>query len=376
MRILMIACSRKGAGWMQRVQSSWREVEWICRIKCAALPESNMPESVSQCVSEWFQQVDGILFFSAAGIAVRAIAPCLVHKSQDPGVAVMDESGQFCISLLSGHMGGGNELARRVAEICGATAVITTATDREGLFSVDVYARRHGLKVTDWEMSKRISAALLEGKQIGFQIDEDDRWLEESEYVEEFPPEVYFLGRTVSDEMQGSKGTGKQQGATGSCQMEMGVCVSGRRSVQPVFSQTLKLVPARFIVGIGCRKGCPEERIRRAVEECLEQLDLCGEAVAAIATIDLKKEEPGLKDFCRRFCLPLFTFSAEELSKLEGHFSESAFVGQVTGVTNVCERSAFAAAGAGARMVCTKQIRDGVTVAVAVSGSTAQACGE
>ncbi len=401
----MIACTASGVRLMRQVQRAWEGIEWICKVKCAALPELCMPESVAQCVGEWFHRVDGIIFFAAAGIAVRSVAPCLTHKGKDPGVVAVDASGRFSISLLSGHMGGGNELAERVAAICGAIPVITTATDREGLFSVDNYARRHGLRVTDWELAKRISAALLEGERIGFCVDEDDKWLDREEYLEDFPPEVRLMhcaGRTDGitqsgvAESGGCEGNGGSEGrppgfqtgenalpesvtgrdlsgigAEGGCLL--GVCVSGRRSVQPVFPCTLQLVPLRFVVGIGCRKGIPEEQIRHAVEDCLKLLDLRMEAVSAVATIDLKKEEPGLVVFCGNSGLSLLTFSAEELRGLPGRFSESAFVGKVTGVTNVCERSAVAAAGEGARLVCPKQIHDGVTTAVALCAEAGKA---
>ena len=122
-------------------------------------------------VAQEFDHVDTIVFFAAAGIAVRSIAPCLNHKSVAPAVLVMDETGSFCISLLSGHMGGANELTQKLADWSGAVPVITTATDREGKFSLDDYARKHELVVTDWKLAKELSAAVLEGERIGLFVE-------------------------------------------------------------------------------------------------------------------------------------------------------------------------------------------------------------
>ena len=106
-------------------------------------------------LKEWtaraFETADALVFVGAVGIAVRAIAPHIVHKSLDPAVVVIDEGGNFAVSLLSGHLGGANELARKIAAVTGAEAVITTATDVRGVFAVDEWARRQKLHVENPE---------------------------------------------------------------------------------------------------------------------------------------------------------------------------------------------------------------------------------
>lgn len=351
--MLMIACSQNAYRLMQDLKNRWEKKEpdtaIICKVKCGCLPEISMSQSVLECVKGWFDKVDAIVFFSAVGIAVRSIAPCLKHKSSDPAVVVVDETGKFSISLLSGHAGGANELAQKIADMTGAVPVITTATDRAGKFAVDDYARRHDLAVTDWKLAKEISAAVLEGESIGFSV--DSTFLRENEFEEGFPEEVHFY-------------RGDENG-----QEKRGIQICYSRVFQPSFPITLQLVPRIFVIGIGCKKNTGEEKIAGAVRQCLKDNNIRSEAVYAVASIDMKKQERGIIEFCKNKKLPFLTYSSHELQSLEGEYSHSSFVEQVTGVSNVCERSAMAAAGG--RLVCGKRVYDGVTVAIAQCRSKA-----
>ena len=113
-----------------------------------------------------FTSGNDLIFVGAVGIAVRAIAPCLVSKATDPAVVAVDERGRFAVPLVSGHLGGANDLARNIAAACGATPVITTATDANGLWAVDEWARRQGLRVTDVHRIVNVSSKILAGKTV------------------------------------------------------------------------------------------------------------------------------------------------------------------------------------------------------------------
>ena len=129
------------------------------------------PGPVARCgaggpgLDEWtaaqFAASDALIYIGAVGIAVRAIAPHCRSKAADPAVVVLDECGRFAVPLLSGHLGGANALARRLAAVCGAVPVITTATDLHGLFAVDEWAKRQGCIVADQELINLVSGALL-----------------------------------------------------------------------------------------------------------------------------------------------------------------------------------------------------------------------
>ena len=277
-----------------------------------------------------FAWADAMVFVGACGIAVRAIAPHVRDKRTDPAVLAVDELGQFVIPLLSGHIGGANRLAARLAEAVGATAVVTTATDVNRRFSVDEWSARQGLYIDDMAAAKAVSAAILEGPV--------PVW-------SDFP-------------IAGDLPAGLEPGESG----PLGICISWRRKFP--FDRTLLLVPPVLRLGIGCRRGTSSGAIDALTDQLLAEHNVHPAAVGTVATIDLKKDETGLLDFCRDLGWPLSCYSAEELAAVEGDFTPSDFVRSVTGVDNVCERAALLGAE---RLLVKKTARDGVTAALALN---------
>lgn len=280
-----------------------------------------------------FPKSDCLVFVGACGIAVRAIAPFVADKLHDPAVVVIDEKGQFCIPLLSGHVGRANELAGYFAKILGALPIITTATDLNGLFAVDVFAQKNELVLTDRAKAKAISAALLAGQKVALFSDFPIRG--------KLPEGATMIGQNAGD---------------------WRICISFCNPDRP---DTLWLPPRRLVLGIGCRRGVLEKTIEAFVSAALQKAGVPLEAVRAVCSIDLKKEEAGLLGFCQSHHLPLTTYSAGQLSEAPGTFSPSGFVKQVTGVDNVCERAAVLGAGGG-ELLLPKQAGGGVTAALAV----------
>ena len=281
---------------------------------------------LSDFVRPLFSWADVLLFVGSTGMAVRAIAPWVKDKKTDPAVLVMDEGGQFVISLLSGHIGGANALTRQLARAFGATGVITTATDVRGRFSVDDWAARNGLAIGSMKAAKQVSAAILEG---------DVPLLCDYPIATDLPRGI----------VPGSSGP-------------IGIYI-GWRDIAP-FGTTLRLIPRVLNLGIGCRRGTSEEAIAAAVEGVLGDIPL--EAVAKVVSIDLKQDEPGLLAFCARRGLPAVFYSAETLNRVPGDFPASERVRAVTGVDNVCQRSAMVD---GVNCIIEKTALNGVTVAVA-----------
>lgn len=280
--------------------------------------------------AEGFHTGESLIFVGAVGIAVRAIAPFVKNKTSDPAVVAVDEGGNFAIPLLSGHLGGANDLARSIADICGARAVITTATDVRCRFPVDQWARRQGLRVENPEKIKLVSAKVLAGETV----------LVKSAWpIAGTPPEGAAL----------TEGEG--------CDVEV--------SASPGKGAALRLVPPAAVLGVGCRRGTALQTLEGAFEALLAREKLSPLAVKKVCSIHLKGDEPGLLAFCRGRGLPLETYSAGALAAVTGDFPHSDFVEKVTGVGNVCQRAAVLGSGGGA-LLGEKYQREGVTMALAL----------
>ena len=276
-----------------------------------------------------FGKYDALVFVCAAGIAVRMISPHIVSKVSDPAVIVIGDSGEFVIPILSGHIGRANALSCRIAEILGAKPVITTATDTCAKFSPDSFAAANDLIITDMKAAKAIAAAVLDGKKIGL--------LSEYECVN-IPDDI------ILDESA-----------------EFGICISRSADKKP-FLVTLTLVPRNIVLGIGCKRGSPSEKIEKAVLAMLAENKILPERICAAATLDIKSNEEGIISFCRKYGIDLYTFTAEELMGVRGDFSSSDFVKRITGADNICERSAVKCGGV---LAAKKYALDGVTAAAA-----------
>lgn len=290
-----------------------------------------------------FAESDAIIFIGACGIAVRSIAPFVSSKKTDPAVVVIDEQGKFAISLLSGHIGGANELTEEISNLLHATPVITTATDINNKFAVDVFAKTNGCYISDMTMAKEISAALVNGNSVGFASD--------FPWVGEIPKELQLL-----DEEDETKE-----------KPEMGIYVTNSYLKHP-FVHTLYLIPKIITLGVGCKKDTPADTVEKVVRKACDELLIPSVSMELVASIDLKKEEQGILEYCKERNLPFETYSAEQLKEVEGSFAESKFVEETTGVDNVCERSAILGSskhGEKSNLILRKYAEDGVTAALA-----------
>ena len=311
------------------------------------------PLSLSAFASQGFRKADALIFVGAMGIAVRAIAPHVVSKVKDPAVVVIDEKGNNAISVLSGHLGGGNELTQLVAEITGANPVITTATDVQGVFAIDLWTKKNNCKILRSDRIKVISAALLSGEKVDFVSD--------YEISGQVPKnvELRVLRGQKEDKVENAQGEA-------SFDERPNVLVSiDKTKIENANKKCLVAVPQIAYLGVGCRKGTTEHAIEECFEEFMSKSEIYADAICLVCSIDLKKDEEGLISFCKKHELELKTFSAEKLSSIEGEFSSSDFVQKITGVDNVCERSAVC--GSGGVIVNRKMAKNGVTMAIAIA---------
>ncbi|NLK65061.1 MAG: cobalt-precorrin 5A hydrolase [Tissierellia bacterium] len=289
-------------------------------------------ENLYKATEKSFKNAGCIIFVGSAGIAVRAIAPFVRSKKTDPAVICTDEKGINVISLLSGHIGGANKLTQKIAKITGGNPVITTATDINGKLAVDEWAHKSSLHIMSLKKAKDIAADILENKKIGFYSD--------FKVNGDLPLEIDLNEK------------------------ERGICISLDSDSSP-FKNTLNLIPRIVSLGVGCRKGTDFNSIYSAIKEVLKKNNISHFAVNSINSIDLKKEEEGIKEAAEIFKVPFYTYSKDELNQIQGQFSSSDFVNSVAGVDNVCERAALINSKT-KKLIISKTIINSVTVAAAI----------
>ena len=329
MKISILAFTDKGMETAGRLSGSFEDSDFeISRCARGAL---------SQWTEEHFKS-DAIVFVGAMGIAVRAIAPFVKSKTKDPAVIVVDELGHFAIPVLSGHIGGANELALKIADILGAVPVITTATDINDVFAVDTWAKSQSLRILNPECIKLVSSKLLKGEKVHVKSD-------------------YLIGGKLPQNIQINDLKDLN---------EYDVIITYRSDdiEKTRDGNILFLIPTIITAGIGCRKGVEPELIEKSVLNALNKENCHVLSLKSIASIDKKADENGILEFAGKYGLPFNTYSAEELNSLEGEFTKSDFVKSVVSVDNVCERSAIAESKG--ELIRRKDAGNGVTVALAI----------
>lgn len=315
-------------------------------------------ERIGEWAAEQMKEHNAMIFIGACGIAVRAVAPCLTDKLHDSPVLVMDEKGQFVIPVLSGHMGGANELAGYIAEITGAVPVITTATDINRKFAVDLFAKRNGLSIMNKDGIAKVSSRILAGETVTISVENGHlpgRAGNQAEGCnEEYTADSLPAGLKLVS--YPPKDTVDIVVTSESCE----------------FDAAIFLRPREYVIGVGCRKNKEPEKIEALIAGTMNSLGISDHQVLALASIDRKKDEPGFLTWSRKHKIPFVTYPAKQLMEVQGSFHTSEFVKSQVGVDNVCERAALCACGriqegrgSACRIILEKCAEDGMTIAVA-----------
>lgn len=341
MKIAIISFTKKGDLMNQRIASVFGQDVVVCFLK-EEREKSDKAWSLQEWTGQCFDKEDAIIFVGATGIAVRAIAPFIKRKDVDPAVVVCDELGKFAIPILSGHIGGANELAERIARELGATPVITTATDINHVWAVDNWAAREGYQIVPIEEIKQVSRRMLNGEMVGI---------------------TSPLFSDVSDIFKQEIPTGLVWKGFG---MPAGIVISPYKT--PVYEHTLHLIPKCITVGVGSRKEAKKQALCELIDEIIEEHQIFKQAISCIASIDIKKNEKSILQLGEHLKVPVRFYSAEELNQVQGEFSASSFVKSVTGTDNVCERSAIKASLDG-QLIVKKTKGNGVTAALAITSN-------
>lgn len=285
-------------------------------------------------IADIYADYQAFILIMATGIAFRTFAPYVESKYQDPALVVMDEKGQFAIALLSGHVGGANDLARELSKKLLATPVITTATDVNQKIAFDMVAKNNNLYLENPSAVKYISSALVNKEKVALY----------TPYPTATPTPYYITNFNFAPQ---------------NC-----VVVISNKSEDIEAAHTLFLRPRNLVLGIGCRRGTALSDLENALRSFMQQQGFCLSSVRALASIDLKADEEGLLALSKKLALPLLTYPAPVLHKYTSPTTASDFVAQTTGTGSVAQAAALAATNAG-KTVVEKTIVNGITFSLA-----------
>ena len=285
---------------------------------------------LSEKVKDVFKDFDAHIFIFSTGIAVRIIAPVLESKIKDPAIVVLDDNACHAISLLSGHIGGANELAKTIGIITKARPVITTATDVHQKPAIDIIALQNNMHIVNPDMIKKINMAILENRNINI----NDSF------------------NILSDKIPN--------------------CINNKEKPDIICTDieidvprgTLVLNPPSLVVGIGCNRGTSLDEIKKFLLFILKQNKLSLKSIWAFASIDAKQDELGFLELSKKFKTQFLFISRQKLDSVKNIKNPSKTVEKHMGVKSVCEAAAIIA-GKNTELIVQKQIRGNVTIAIA-----------
>ncbi len=352
MKIAIIAITRDGARLGARLRDGLgsASLHVLQRYRGEAGKDSvPFAGELKELVKGLWPEYGGFVFIMATGIVVRMVAPLLAGKDVDPAVVVMDDTARFAISLLSGHLGGANELASRCAFVTGAREVITTATDGHGLPSFDMLAREEGWGIEELSRVKVLNSLLLDGEEIAV--------VDATGLVR---PWFHGRGRLSFHD---TFVEALQSGAKGF------LFVTNRHLPPQVRSESLLILrPRNLVLGIGCNSGTPADEIEDVVCTNLKRLFLSVGSVRCVASAAAKRTEAGLLAFAERLGVPVRFYESDELNGVAAPSPPSVHALDAIGAAGVAEPAALLASEGGSLIL--KKVKSGnVTLAVAETGS-------
>lgn len=289
---------------------------------------------ISSLMKNIYEESQAIIFISATGIALRMISPYIKNKKVDPAVVVIDDQGKFIIPLLSGHLGGSNELSKKISEIFPkSTLVMTTASDSRGFTSPDLFAKDMGFCFYNEEKLTEFTSAMVEGEEIYLYSEVEINW-DYSNFTR-----IYSL-ENIKDSQKLIYISSKK--------------ISGKYNY-------LQIIPKNLHLGIGCRRGVSSKLMRDFIEEVFKDNNLLPEAIESISSIDLKSDEQGILELAKNYKAKTIFYSQEDLKKVEDMFEISEFVRKTVGTSSVAEGSCYLTSR---NIIVDKKIGPSMTLAI------------
>ena len=353
MTLAVITVTKQGIALGERILAAEPEAVLYVPAKYGLEPSARMrvfSGQLAPLLAEIYGAYEGFVFLMATGIVVRMIVEYIKDKRYDPAVVVMDITGRFAISLVSGHLGGANALTRRLAEVTGATPVITTGTDVNETIAPDVIAMEIGAEVDDFEVMKKVSAALVDGDATGVV---DLTGVNAPSLEGSLKPNVKILP---------SLETLRASAVTAAI-----VITNRLLDVRDFGRPVVMLRPKNLVAGVGCNRGTSAEEITGAIEAVLREHGLSIKSLKGLASVDAKRDEIGLVDAAKRLGLPLTFCDKATLNAVPDVPNPSEAPMKFVGVQGVAEPAALHVSGGS--LIVEKVKRGNVTIAVAESPS-------
>ena len=349
MNIAVIAVSPQGITIAEQLKAEWQEQLTIFSTHQHSSVESI--RNIKEHVDAHFGDYSAWVFIGAMGICIRTIAEHVQHKYHDPAVINIDSTGRFVVSVLSGHVGGANELTEHIASLLGAQAVVSTQTDNTGLWALDLFSRKYGwAQVNNMEGLNKPIALYTNGKPTALLLEVRDKFTLELERTHAEHVDIYYKREDLDES-----------------KYELILVVSPR--VYETSKPCIQYIPKSLALGLGCRYQCAPKDIPEYICNEIRRLGYYPEAIKRIGTIDLKKDEPLLKEMLQLLSIEeADIYTSEDLAPVEIK-NPSDYVFKVTGVYGVAESASRLSARMGS-IVIEKQkgmLHDGNDFTFAVS---------
>lgn len=334
MKLAVVTLNRESIKQARRIEAVYNDADIYTMEKYLEPGLFPLTGGLKKSVGSIINGYDVIVFIMAMGIIVREVVPYIKHKSVDPAVLCLSVDGRFIIPVLSGHLGGANEFAEKLAMDISVVPVITTASDILNKHAVDLIAKENNLVIDSFKDAMDITAMMINNDYI--EIISDIR--------------INNLETTpIKDFNNNYKACGL-------------IYISYKADFRPKIPCAW-LIPKRLVLGIGARRGTSFEKIESLLKKQLSKYHLDIRAVNKIASIEIKKDENGIIELGEKLKVPFITYTAPELEKVVNNFGQSDFVKKTTGVGAVSMPSGYLGSNRG-KCIAEKIAEDGVTLSI------------
>lgn len=303
--------------------------------------QTNLIEGrLSNFTGNLFKKYEIIIFIMATGIVVRSISSHIKDKFEDPAILVIDEQGKNVISLLSGHMGGANEMTNYISNLINANPVITTATDVNEKSSLDMIAKKLNAYVDNFrENIKEVNYLLVNRKSVGIYIDGDYK----------VDTRGFITIKNINEFHSLNK-------------LDKIIYITNKKGTELKSQNIIKVIPRNIIIGMGCRRNTSFKEIKDALDDFLDRYDIDIKSIIKIGSVEVKKDETAFIELSKTLQVQFETIKISEIQKIENRFEKSDFVKKSIGVYNVAEPVAYILSEG--NLIVNKQKYKGITFSI------------